>query len=417
MSFRRRHRRTPLTNGPSSISSSFPRGRRSKFRKWTPGLIILAAIVLIILWNLFSSATGFSFMLGGSSNLKSTNGRVNILLLGIGGGNHDGADLTDSIIVASYSLSTHNVTLFSIPRDLYLPSIKDKINAAYEDGKFQGGTADTRRGLTFAENTMSGVLGIPIHYGILMDFSSFSKAIDLVGGVDVNVPDTFDDYQYPIDGKENDLCGWTEQQMNLNPDQAKTLNVPPGQQNVYVDPTGKIATDSSTLDFSCRFEHIHFNQGMMHMDGATALEFVRSRHALGPEGSDFARSRRQQLVLQAFRAKVLSAQTLFNPSKISGLISDFGSGVVTDVPQNNYLQMYSLAKNVKRVDSLVLGDLGNGKSLFINPPLQDYGGAWVLVPANSDFKTVSDFVATTLVNDDNPSPTPTSTSLPTPLKK
>src|SRR5579884_3030834 len=271
----------------------FHRRRRRKKRKaWKIFGIVVILMVAFLVWSTFSSPTSVLHNViprAAGSDIKQTNDRVNILLLGIGGGTHDGPDLTDSIIVASYDLKTNDVVMFSIPRDLWLPSIQQKINAAYTVGLSKGGD-----GLGYTENAIGDVMGIPIHYAVVLDFSGFSKAIDLVGGVDVNVPDTFDDYQYPIDGKENDLCGWKEQQMTLTPDQAKQLNVNPGPLKVYIDPTGKVATDSASLDFSCRFEHIHFDKGMTHMDGTTALKFVRSRHALGIEGSDFARSRRQQ---------------------------------------------------------------------------------------------------------------------------
>ncbi len=380
------------------------RRQKSTLKKFRPFVIAaLVVCILLVVWEQFSSADSVFNKVFTQNAIKSTNGRVNILLLGIGGGNHDGADLTDSIIVASYYLSTHDVSLFSVPRDLYLPSIKEKINAAYELGKYQNGTSDTKRWLVYAEDKIDDILGIPLHYGVLMDFSSFSKAIDLVGGVDVQVPDTFDDYQYPIEGKENDLCGLTQQQMNITAQQSAVLSIPSGNQQVYVEPNGQVATDSATLSFPCRFMHIHFYQGLTHMDGATALEFVRSRHALGVEGSDFARSRRQQLVITAFREKALSVQTLSDPTKIAGLLNDLGTGVVTDIPQTDYPQMYTLFKSAKVTNSVVLGDLGNGKSLFINPPLAQYGGYWVLIPPNNDYSQVMQFV-TNILNPSLPSP-------------
>lgn len=365
------------------------------FRRFK-GLIIIVCFIFIptLLWSLSNSNGGVFQFLFSRNSLKSTDNRVNVLLLGIGGGNHDGADLTDSIIVASYNLKNHNVTLFSIPRDMWLPNINEKINAAYEIGKAKG------MGLSFTEDKIDDVLGVPIHYAVLMDFSGFSKAIDLVGGVDVNVPETFDDYEYPIDGKENDLCGLTEQQMTLTDDQAKQYGLSPGLQKVLIDSSGKIATDSANFD--CRFEHIHFDKGPAHLDGLTALKFVRSRHALGPEGTDFARSRRQQLVLQSFREKALSLQTISNPAKVAQLWSTFGQSVLTDIPTGEIPQFYSLAKNVSKTNSLVLGDLGGGKSLFINPPPSDYGGAWVLTPPGNNEQIVIDFVKQTL-NQDNQS--------------
>src|SRR3989344_780980 len=68
------------------------------------------------------------------SGLKSDRGRINILLLGIGGKGHDGPDLTDTVILASVDKEGSDVVLVSIPRDLWAPSIKAKINHAYAYG-------------------------------------------------------------------------------------------------------------------------------------------------------------------------------------------------------------------------------------------------------------------------------------------
>jgi len=363
-----------LESADSSAPLPRRRSRKGKFSsrliKWL--ILLVVAVGLLGLWMFSSPSTNVvKKALTGGSQIKQTDGRVNILLLGIGGGAHDGPNLTDSIIIASYDLKSKNVTMFSIPRDLWLDNIHEKVNAAYQIGLSNG------QGLSFTEDKIDDILGIPIHYAVVIDFSGFAKAVDLVGGVDVNVPDTFDDYEYPIDGKENDLCG-------------HALSELPDLVNV--------STISATQAFPCRYEHLHFDEGKQHMDGETALKFVRSRHGTGVEGSDFARSRRQQLVIQSFREKLLSAQTVFNPKKIASLIDAFGKSINTDIPSDQFLELYGLVKSEKTTNNVVLGDLGDGKSLFINPPVDQYG-AWVLIPPNNDFNLVANFVKTTLASD------------------
>lgn len=363
--------------------------RQQKVKKWRRVIVItiLASLAVLIWIWLFKDSSVVRFVFTGSS-LKSTDGRVNILLLGIGGEGHDGPYLTDSMIVVSYNLKTKRAVLFSIPRDLWLGNIKAKANAAYEIGLGKG------NGLGFTEDKIDDILGIPIHYGVRIDFSGFEKAIDLVGGVDVVVPKSFDDFEYPIDGRENDLCGLTETQVDLDEITATSLGLTKGPHKVLVDSLGKVATSSAT--FSCRFEHIHFDSGLVHMDGRTSLKFVRSRHGTGGEGSDFARSKRQQLVLQAFREKALSLNTLTNPAKVASLLDAFGKSIDTDIPKGSLPELYSLSKKVTKVDNVVLGDLGDGKSLFVNPPPSDYGGAWVLIPPDEDLSQVADYVKKTL---------------------
>ncbi len=385
---------------PLNNLSKTPKRKKRPLKKIILGIFLGGILGFVIfLWFFFSQTSSvlkFDFW---SNPLKSTDNRVNVLLLGIGGGNHEGALLTDSIIVYSYNLKTHKTTLISIPRDLWLPDLKTKVNAAYENGREEGSR------LKYAEDKIDDILGIPIHYGIRLDFSGFARAIDQVGGVDVNIANTFDDYEFPITGKENDMCGYQVKDKDFNPDEAKAANISPGKHPVYIDPSGKESTDSATLNFSCRFKHIRFDKGLTPMDGETALNFVRSRKGTNGEGSDFARSKRQQLVIEAFREKVLSLQTLANPQKVASLISTFGDSVETDIPAERFLDFYNLTKKQEASESLVLGDLGDGTSLFINPPPDDYGGAWVLVPPKDDFTQVKKYLKAKL--DGKPLPSPT----------
>lgn len=376
-----------------SPAESRSRSKRRKKRWW-----ILAAIVLIVgIFGYFmtqsSGSAVFQYALSAANgpSIKSTDDRVNILLLGLAGGKHDGPLLTDSIIIASYHMKSHKVTMISVPRDLWLTGIKEKVNAAYEVGEER-----PEGGLDFASDKIDDVIGIPIHYAVRIDFAGFAKAVDLVGGVDVDVPKTFDDYNYPIAGKEDDLCGLQEKEVDITPEQASQSGLKPGKQKVLVGPNDKIATEAA--DFACRFEHLHFNKGLTHMDGETALKFVRSRMGTNGEGSDFARSRRQQLVIQAFREKALSLNTLFNPSKISGLLSTFGQSVDTNIPKDDYLEFYNIAKNIKGINTIVLGDLGNGKSVLVVGDVSKYG-RFVMVPPNDDFTPVQQYIKQKLDED------------------
>lgn len=401
-------KRINLKHIPLSVNQ---RGEQRKFlKKLKPFLLIFSLIIIVmIIWSFFNSSNSvFQYVIKSATNpLKSTNDRVNVLLLGNAGGTHDGPELTDSIIVASYHLKSNKVTLISIPRDLWLEEVSGKVNSAYEIGEQR-----PEGGLKYAEDKIDDILGIPIHYGVRLDFNGFAKAIDLVDGVDVEVPKTFDDYNYPITGKEDDLCGLKEKEMELSDEQAVFLKLKPGAPNptalpdpdspkkkykVLVDDKDKIATEAA--DFSCRFEHIRYDKGKSRMNGETALKFVRSRMGTNGEGSDFARSRRQQLVLQAFRDKVLSLQTLINPQKITGLLSTFGKSIETDIEKERYLDFYNLVKKQSGASNIVLGDLGGGKSVFVVGVPSKYGG-FVLIPPDEDYNLVKDFVKQKLEEDE-----------------
>ncbi len=363
-----------------------------KFKFLIIGLVLL--LIIFVGWSFFSTGSYvFQYVLSsaGGPKFKSTDDRVNILLLGNAGGKHDGPDLTDSIIVGSYHLNSHKVTLISIPRDLWVSNVKGKVNAVYEIGAQR-----PEGGLQFAKEEIGKIVGVPIHYGVRINFEGFESAIDLVEGIDIDIPKTFDDYNYPITGKEDDLCGLQEKEVELSEEEAKFYKLKAGKQKVLVNSNNKIATTSA--DFACRFEHIRYDKGPTKMDGETALKFVRSRMGTNGEGSDFARSRRQQLVIQGFRAKALSLDTLFNPTKITGLIDTFGKTIETDVNKEIYLDFYNLAKEVDKINSVVLGDLGGGKSAFVVGEVSKYG-AFVLVPPDEDFKSVQDLVKQRLDED------------------
>src|SRR3989344_7059426 len=96
-----------------------------------------------------------SAILGKEPPLKKNNGRTNIVILGISGSDHEGGDLTDTIIFMSVDFADKDVLMVSVPRDLWLPTLKTKVNAAYHYGqqKRQGG------GLILAKSSISEVIG------------------------------------------------------------------------------------------------------------------------------------------------------------------------------------------------------------------------------------------------------------------
>src|SRR5206468_1563830 len=77
----------------------------------------------------------FQLIFNHGISLKQSDGRVNVLLLGIGGGVHEGPDLTDTIIFSSIDITNNKITMVSIPRDLWMPELKGKINTAYTIGE------------------------------------------------------------------------------------------------------------------------------------------------------------------------------------------------------------------------------------------------------------------------------------------
>lgn len=363
-------------------------------KKLVPITIVLGLLIAFAFFlTTLSSPSVINFIISGTS-LNSDEGRVNILLLGMAGGTHDGATLTDTILIASYNLKTRRLHIISIPRDLWLPSLRTKANAVYQVGLTQ------KNGLNFSKTVMGNVVGLPIHYGLRVDFNGFVKIIDALGMIDVEVERTFDDYIYPIKGYEKDLCGYIEEEREFSEEEAKTLNIEAGKRKIFIAPDGKIATDSAEEDkgikyFSCRYEHIHFDKGLIRMDGETVLKFVRSRHGTNGEGSDFARSARQEKVLQAIRNKVLSLETLTNPQKIGDLIQILGNSIDTDVAIKDIAEFYKFSKDLGKTYSIVLDD-----SILFHPSPADYGGSYVLISQDDDFSIIHEYINKVFLEDD-----------------
>jgi len=320
------------------------------------------------------------------SGLKSDHGRTNVLLLGIGGKGHDGPDLTDTIILASIDKGTKDVALVSIPRDLWVPDSQAKINHIYALAQEKDGN-----GLEEAKKTVSTLLGVPVHYSFRIDFNGFIKAVDQVDGLNIDVESAFSDPKYPISGKEDDLCNLTIEKQDID-----------GQQvEVVKDATGSaiplLEIDDQNDPFTCRYETISFTKGPTLMDGTTALKFVRSRHGTNGEGSDFARSARQQKAILAFREKVLSSETLTNPKTIISLLTTFGDSIDTDVKDDDIGLFAKLGTKIdtEKVRRVVL-DAGekDGKLQFGLP--QDYGGQSVLVPKNNSWTELGEYIQSEL---------------------
>ncbi|HUD44168.1 MAG TPA: LCP family protein [Patescibacteria group bacterium] len=363
------------------------------------GILLIGIIALGVI---FIGPLFFRYAQKGIHLKQTANQRITILLLGIGGGTHDGPLLTDTMIFASVDPNSNQMDLVSIPRDLWNSDISQKINATYalaEQNK-------TGSGLQAAKSEVSKVVGEPITYGFRIDFGGFVKAVDAIGGLDVNVARTLDDYKYPIDGSEDDTCGFTQQQVT--------------------DLSAQIATGSASSEdsFPCRYKHLHVDPGLQHMDGETALEFVRSRHALGSEGSDFARSARQQLVIEAFRNKLLSTQTLLDPVKMLNLYSILKSSIDTDISQDEIPDFIKLAQQMKtaQIHSFVIdytNDPTDEGNFLIQGDPSLFNGAYVLMPrvGMDNYSQIQAFVACKVQNIGCPTPTPNPLLSPTKVLK
>lgn len=257
------------------------------------------------------------------------NETVNFLL--IGSDKRPGASYrTDTLVIAIVWPKDGQVSLISIPRDLwiYIPTVgMQRVNTAYQSGEI-GGYLGGGPGLL--KDTIAYNLGIRIDYTAMVEFDGFRRIVDTLGGIEVPVACAYTDWRL-IDPSydQNDENNWW------------LYTVGPGQ---------------------------------VHMDGDLALWYARSRS----KSNDFDRGRRQQEVLRTIFQKALQTGTF---TKIPQLYNDFSSTVITDLGLTDMIRMAPYAINFTNA---------NIRGYFIRPPLVSPwttpGGAAVLLPNDAELK-------------------------------
>ncbi|RJO61416.1 LytR family transcriptional regulator [candidate division WS5 bacterium] len=324
--------------------------KKKKKKSWKKRIILSLLVIFLVggsiagvkaymLAQKIFKGEGLPGLLGllGQEKLKGeAEGRINILLLGMGGENHPGGTLTDTIMVASIKPDTKEVAMLSIPRDLYVEVDghgEDKINAAHALGEQKG----SGEGMALAAETVSKTLDIPIHYTVRVDFEGFSKIIDAVDGVDVDVKEDLYDPYYPDGG------------------------------SYYVE------------------------AGQHHMNGEEALKYARSRKTT----SDFDRAKRQQQIMGAVKAKVLTADTLLNPTKMGEILGALGDHIKTDMQVWEGQRLAQMFKDVDqgKIISRVLDNSDDGPLVSSNAY-----GAYVLLPRSGNFEEVQNIAKNIFTN-------------------
>ena len=238
-----------------------------------------------------------------------------------------GSFRTDTMVIAILRPRDRQVSLISIPRDLwvYIPDWEmQRINTAYQHGDLSGYPGG---GPQLLKDTIEYNLGLHIDHTAMVEFDGFRQIVDTLGGVDVPIACPYTDWRL-IDPSydPNNEYNWY----------------------LYTTPTG-----------------------VVHMDGDLALWYARSRS----KSNDFDRGRRQQEVLRAIFNRALTTDTL---TKIPQLYNDFNSLIETDLGLGDILGLASLTPQFTNA---------NIRSYYIRPPIVSSwitpGGAYVLLPDQS----------------------------------
>lgn len=254
----------------------------------------------------------------------STNETINFLLIGSDRRPTGTSHRTDTLLIAVVWYKEGQVSLISIPRDLWIniPSVgMQRINTAYQSGESNGYPGG---GYGLLKDTIFQNLGIRIDHVAMVEFDGFRRIVDTLGGIEIPV-----------------ACAYTDWRL--------------------IDPSYDPNNENNWWLYTV-------GPGQVYMDGDLALWYARSRS----KSSDYDRGRRQQEVLRTLFQKALQTDT-FN--KIPQLYNDLSSTVITDMGLNDLLSLSPYAVNFTNA---------NIRSYYIRPPYvtgwTTPGGASVLLP-------------------------------------
>lgn len=346
-----------------------PRWRRLlKLPRLTKKRLIIGLVLLMVIFGAYFGikawiASGRIFggnlfdLLGSGVRLKEDeNGRSNILIFGTSEDDpgHDGADLTDSIMVLSISQDKKDAYMVSVPRDLWveygqgcMSGYEGKINVLYQCYSDEG--KDEVAGAKALQDKVGDVLGLDVQYFTKANYTAVRDLVDAVGGVTVEI--------------DSD------------------------------DPRGVL---DRNFDWKCNYNcyYVKWPNGPAKLNGEQALALARARNAAGGyglSGGNFDREQYQQKILVALRDKADDAGTLANPVKVGAIIDAIGNNVRTSFSAGEVKTLINLAGEI---------NAGSIKSINLiderSPVLTtgSYGGQSIVQPIAGiyDFSDVHRYV-------------------------
>lgn len=345
-------------------------GRRFSFKKIIKRLALLLVLGLLAFGVYFGVklyiANSNIFRGGGGAPALASNvdanklngegdGRINVLMIGKGGEDHPGGELTDTLLVASIDPIQKEAAILSIPRDFYVKapgtSGYAKINSVYNSAKEASDEKDENKieeeGIKKLSDTVSNTLGIPMHYYVMVDFQAYKKVVDIVGGIDITLEEAVYDPNFDWEYGRN------------------ALKLPAGK---------------------------------VHLNGTQALLLGRARGVAGGYGvaTDFDRNENQRKMLIALKEKILSVGTYSNPVKVSQLVSTLGEHVRTNFDSTDEIKrLYEISQTIP-ASSIKSLDL-------VTPPNQlvttsNVGGLSVVIPRAGvgNYKEIQNYIRNTL---------------------
>lgn len=330
-------------------------GAKSSRRKWIKRIVLLLIVVIIAI-------AGYVFVKGliASSNVfkgsifdvfqnqplkQDDSGRSNILILGTSEDDpgHQGANLTDSMMILSIDQTKKNAYMISIPRDMEVKygqacasGYAGKINVYYSCVHEGEGTDADRAALSKEAEFVGNIFGLDIQYGVNVNYTVMRELVNAVGG-SITVTIDSRDPRGQMDSNFDWKCGVGDRKVS----HAQVLKRCPSRGHFIDYPNGPVTLDA---------EH--------------ALYLAQARGDSAPtygfEQSNFDREKNQQKIIKALREKAVSAGTLSDFGKVTGIIDALGNNLRTTFETKELRTLVSLAQgiqsdNIKSI-SLIDGD-------------------------------------------------------------
>ncbi len=257
------------------------------------------------------------------SPLNQTDGRTNLLILGMRGQYDDnGGLLTDSIMIMSIDRAEKTATLISLPRDMYVSvsgySGKYKLNRAHALGAQEQPSV----GVKTAMQTVEEVTDLPIHYGLRVDFIAFEEIVNQLGGITVNVEKPLIDENYG------------------------GLRVPEGQVDMY---------------------------------GERARKYAQSRLST----SDFDRSRRQREIVKAIKREMEHQEVFSNPRFVFNLMQSLEGNIKTTMRPQEVKEALSVGKDIN-LDNMRTKGFTTSSSVLTSTNNEQ--GQYIIIPEGKSYE-------------------------------
>ena len=334
-----RERRAQKRRDKKNKKDKKHKSKTRRIIKWV-GIALLIALIIVGGYFAFKAINasdslfkGNIFGLAKTDPLKQdANGRSNFLIVGTSEDDpgHQGANLTDSILVLSVNQTTKEAYTFSIPRDLNvrygeacLSGYSGKINVYFSCSNEGENDAAEQDRLAKTQAFIGDIIGMDIQYGVHVNYTVMRDIVNAIGGtITVNI-------------EGDDGTGQSSKLgiMDSNFDWKCGSNI--AKRKVVCPPNGHF---------------IEYKPGPQVLDAEHALYLAQARGdsvpTYGLAQSNFDRERNQQKIIIAIREKAMSAGTLSNPSKVINLIDALGNNLRTNVATNEIQTLIKLAQDI-----------------------------------------------------------------------